>query len=263
MLVTWDLYGAGISGSLVVAANSDTLLSTARVMGLTNTLRIFVAGSLEDSKASGLAQCNPPTATPQPTNTAVPRSTATPVMTSTPEPTLAPDMPEDTPTAQPTAQPTGTPTPVATATPTPLQFQIGGEIKSAQNGRRLSASEKARLKSFTINIVAQCASGQTATTEVDGSFRYSMILPDDYCRVSLSAESDSGRLDVVSRPVSYLDYSRNLVAKAGQLGGLHFAVQIRTTSGTGSAGAGKAKPVVKPTSTPTPKNKGKKSGGKK
>ncbi len=235
--VDWDMYATNFRGSFVAAANSDTTFETPRDFNSANTVRIYAFGSLHDTKASGLTQCVQPTATATPS--------ATPTSTATPKPGETPD-----PTDTPTATPTWTPSPIPSATPTPMAFLMGGELKSSQNGRKLSASEKSQLKTFDIKIIANCATMGRYSFGIDSNFRWNGILPDDYCRIELSGESATGRLEVTSVPVSYVGWTEDLDKKESDLGGLHFAVRVRPNSSSGSSSTGSKKKVA-----PTPKPK--------
>lgn len=227
IVVNWDVYGSSQSGSFIAEANSETTFSTQRVLNNANTVRIYVAGKLEDSKVPGFEQCEQPT--PTPTHTA-------------------------TPTVTPTAPPDSTMTPTPTATATPAVFRLGGEIKSASNGRSLTSTEKTRLNSMKPKIVAVC-DGKTYSTSVNTNAQWSMELPDDYCRITIMPGSSNSRLDVVSKPVAYLDYASNLTALFDRQGGLHFAVRFITTPSAGNSGSVVSKPKSKPKVTPTPKPK--------
>lgn len=223
ILVTWSVYGSAQSGSFIAPANIETVFETQRVANNANTVSIYVASKLEDTKAAGLVQCEQPT--PTPTNTA-------------------------TPTVTPTSPPDSTATPLPTMTPTPSVFRVGGEIKSATNGRPLTSTERTRLNSTEPIVLAVCE-GQTFSTAVKSDATWSMDLPDLYCRISLGAGNANARLDVVSRPVAYLDYAKNLEALFKSLGGLHFAARLVNSATAGNSGAGS----VKPKATPTPKPK--------
>jgi hypothetical protein len=88
ILLTYDIFGTNIIGSITALANTDTFFNTPRHPSGANTLRLFRNGVQVAVKASGFAQCATPT--PQPTNTVVPTETPLPEPSPTVTPTLAP-----------------------------------------------------------------------------------------------------------------------------------------------------------------------------
>ncbi|MBN8549248.1 MAG: hypothetical protein J0M12_08045 [Deltaproteobacteria bacterium] len=243
ILVNWDVYGSAITGSFVAAPASDTYFDTPLVENSANTVRIYVEGRLEDTKASGFTKCAQPS--PTPTATASPTATATLTPTSPPDSTATP---------VPTKTPEATATPQPTSTPTPSSYRVGGEVKSAANGRALTSTEKTRLASLKPKINAVC-DGKLISTNVNNNAKWSMVLPDAYCRVSIVEGNNTARLDVVSKPVAYLAYSNELSAIGDREGGLNFAVRIVTSTVAGNSGSGGVKPISTPKPTATPKSK--------
>lgn len=131
---------------------------------------------------------------------------------------------------------------------------MGGEIKSAANGRALTSTEKTRLASLKPKINAVC-DGKLISTNVNSNAKWSMVLPDAYCRVSIVEGTNTARLDVVSKPVAYLAYANELSAIGDREGGLNFAVRIVTSTVTGNSGSGGVKPISTPKPTATPSSK--------
>lgn len=130
MQLAWKLYQTSISGTVIASGNADTIFETPRwVSGSTsgsNTLQLFLNDIQIAVKASELAACPTPTATPTasstPTSTATFTATSTPTITRTFTPTSTnTPIPTSTNTATPTITltPTKTSTPNPSSTPTP------------------------------------------------------------------------------------------------------------------------------------------------
>ena len=201
--VTWDVYGTTQRGSLsTVAAYGEVYFNTQRLaeMSNPNTTRLFVGGILVDTKASSKVECEKtPTPTATATASATHTSTATPTATNTFTPSATP-----TETATPTA--TMTPTATATATPTMTpepQVRIGGKL-TGFNGRKLTATEMARLRSLDISVNITRLSGTGAGDQyniaLSAPYDFEVSLPISTYKIALSSK---GRLDIRSRPKTF------------------------------------------------------------
>ena len=201
--VTWDIYGTTQRGTLgTVGAFNEVFFYTQRLPEVSNpnTARLFVGGLLVDTKASGKVECEKtPTPTATATATATHTASATPTATNTFTPSATP-----TETATPTATMTPTETPTATPSMTPEPMvRIGGKL-TGFNGRRLTATEMARLRSLDISLNITRLSGSGAgdqyTIALSAPFEYEIALPISTYKISLSSK---GRLDVRSRPKTF------------------------------------------------------------
>jgi len=201
--VTWEIYGTTQRGSIsMVAAYGEAYFYTQRIaeMSNSNTARLFVGGVLVDTKASSKIECEKtPTPTATRTATATQTASATPTATNTFTPSATPT---DTATPTPTMTPTETATATPSSTPEPV-VRLGGKL-TGFNGRRLTATEMARLRSLdiTVNItrLSGIGAGDSYSIPLSAPFEFEVTLPISTYKIALASK---GRMDIRSRPKTF------------------------------------------------------------